>query len=400
MVIRDKKVGVISLGCDKNRVDTEKMLAQIKKRHQIVVNIEDAQILIVNTCAFLKSARQESVREILTCYQYKQNGKAEKIIVTGCLPQKFSKEVFNELTEADAFLGVADYQNINEIIDQIYLDKRINAVNSEVCQLKNEGLIKRVKTTKNYAYLKIADGCYNRCSFCLIPSIRGKYRSIESQKLIKEAKSLGEINELILVAQDTTRYGSDLTPKTTLAQLVRELTELENIKSVRLLYCYPEAITDQLIDEIANNEKVVKYIDVPFQHGDDRILKLMNRRGNSKDYLTLIEKLKSKIPSIAIRSTFMVGFPTEDEQAFNNLLDFIQKANLTNVGFFKYSREEDTKAYNFSPQVLATEKQKRYKIIGYEILSINRNILPNFLIEYFLCFLIFIQFLTNKKRRD
>ncbi len=362
-MIKGKNVGVISLGCDKNRVDTEKMIALIKQNHNIVGDIESAQIVIINTCAFLKSARQEAIGEILSVSSLKLNGNLEKIIVTGCLPQKYSKDIFNELIEVDAFLGVADYSNINKVINNIYNGDRINCVNYSVDKLINENLIDRVLSTNSYAYLKIADGCYNRCTFCAIPSIRGNYRSVPQDSLIKEAKSLGNVKELILVAQDTTRYGQDLTPKSSLSNLIKQLSSLDNIGSIRLLYCYPEAITDDLIEEIKTNEKVIKYIDVPLQHGDDKILKLMGRRGNSKFYLSLIKRLKKEIKGIAIRSTFMVGFPFEDERAFNNLLTFIEKAKLFHAGFFKYSREEGTPAYKLKNQVLAKDKNRRLKAV-------------------------------------
>ena len=376
---KNKKVGIISLGCDKNRVDTEKMIALIKQQHKIVNDIEKAQIIIINTCAFLKSARQEAISEVLSAYSLKENGVLEKIIVTGCLPQKYSNQIFNELKEVDAFLGVADYSNINEVIDQIYLEKRVNCVHHLVENLVNENLVDRSLSTNGYAYLKIADGCYNRCTFCAIPSIRGNYRSVEFNKLIEEAKALGKVKELILVAQDTTRYGSDLTPKTTLAKLVEELSKLENIGSIRLLYCYPEAVTEELINQIKNNPKVVKYIDIPLQHGDDRILKLMGRRGDSKYYLSLIKRLKKEIKGIAIRSTFMVGFPTEDQKAFDNLIKFIQKAKLFHAGFFKYSREEGTPAYKLKGQVLAKEKNKRLKAVYKTQQAVAQNNLKKFM---------------------
>lgn len=373
-MIESKKIGIISLGCDKNRVDTEKMIAKIKEQHQIVCNIEDAQIIVINTCAFLKTAREEAIEEILYSANLKKEGNVEKIIVTGCLPQKFIKDIYQELQEVDAFLGVCDYGKINEVIEQIYKNCRVNAVNYSVDKLINENLTKRTVSTDNYAYLKIADGCYNHCTFCLIPKIRGNYRSVKIEQLIKEAKSLGKVSELILVAQDCTRYGEDLFPKSSLVELIQKLSRLKNVGGIRLLYCYPEAITDQLIEEIKNNDKVIKYIDIPFQHGDDKILKLMGRRGNINNYLQLIEKLKNAVPEIAIRSTFMVGFPTEDEMAFNNLVEFIKKAKLRNAGFFKYSREEGTPAYQLKEQVKAVDKQKRLR----KIYSVQKNIIKEF----------------------
>ena len=354
----DKKlVGVISLGCDKNRVDTEKMLAIISKKHTLVSELERAQVIIINTCAFLESARQEAISEIFAANEYKKDGSAEKIIVTGCLPQKFIDELYSELYEVDAFLGVSDYEEINEVIERIYAGERVNAVGAprEACGKK------RVLTTDAYAYLKIADGCSNHCTYCLIPYIRGKYRSVPQEDLIEETKALGNINELILVAQDTARYGSDLTPKSTLAELIKEISALDNVKSIRLLYCYPENITDELIEQLKNNPKVVKYLDIPLQHADDKVLKLMNRKGTGEKYLQLIEKLRQEVSGIAIRSTFITGFPQESEDAFNNLVEFLQKAKLFNAGFFKYSQEDGTAAARLDGQIEEKVKDARLK---------------------------------------
>lgn len=355
--VTNKKIGVISLGCDKNRVDTEKALAVLKEKHTIVSNLDQAEIVLINTCAFLKTSREEAILEILSVAENKVNGMLEKIIVSGCLPQKFVNEIYYELKEVDAFLGVSDYGDILNIIDRIYHGERINAVG----QPSAECGVKRVLTTDNYAYLKIADGCSNHCTYCLIPKIRGAYRSIEKSSLIEEAKGLGDVKELILVAQDTAQYGVDLQPKCSLAELIRALSALSNIHSIRLLYCYPENITDELIHEFKFNAKLVRYIDIPFQHADDRILKLMNRKGTGEGYLYLIEKLKKEIKGIAIRSTFITGFPTETETEFNNLVEFLKKAKLFNAGFFKYSREEGTAAYKLEGQVSASVKTKRYK---------------------------------------
>lgn len=350
-------MGVISLGCDKNRVDTEKMLGVLSERHAIVNDIKRAQIIIINTCAFLKTSREEAIREILFAAEHKKNGEAEKIIVTGCLPQKFSAEIWKGFPEADAFLGVSDYASINDVIDEMYSGRRVNAVGVP----RGECGTKRVRTTDGYAYLKIADGCSNHCTYCLIPKIRGRYRSVPQEDLIKEVKELGFVRELILVAQDTARYGEDLCPKSSLSQLIRALSALPQVGSIRLLYCYPEHITDELINELKSNAKLIRYIDVPLQHADDGILKKMNRKGTGKEYLALIRRLKEEVPGIAVRSTFIAGFPGETEQAFNNLLSFIKEAELFNAGFFKYSREEDTAAYNLPDQIKASVKTARCK---------------------------------------
>lgn len=355
--IFDKKIGVISLGCDKNRVDTEKMLAVLSKRHELTSNISEAQIIIVNTCAFLESARSEAITEILSAARYKEIGVAEKLIVTGCLPQKFIDDIKDALFEADAFLGVSDYGQILSVIDRIYNKERVISVGTP----RGECGIKRVLTTDNYAYLKIADGCSNHCTYCLIPYIRGAFRSIPLKHLIEETKGLGDVKELILVAQDTAKYGADLGDGTNLVTLIRELTKLSNVHSVRLMYCYPENITDELIHEMKVNPKIVRYIDMPLQHADDAVLKLMNRKGTGDGYLALIEKLRREVKGIAIRSTFITGFPRESEEAFNNLVDFLRKAKLFNAGFFKYSKEEGTAAARLDGQISAGVKTARLK---------------------------------------
>lgn len=355
MVI-NKKVGVISLGCDKNRVDTEKMLSVLKKTQTITADIEQAQIIIVNTCAFLHQARKEAIEEILQVSAYKSE-KLEKLIVTGCLPQKYGRELFDSLAEADAFMGVSDYGRLQEVIDRIYAGERVFAVGEP----RSECVKARVLTTDGYAYFKIADGCSNHCTYCLIPSIRGKYRSTPMEELVEEAKSLGEVDELIFVAQDVTAYGRDLEPERSLPQLIRAVSALKNVRAIRLLYCYPENITEELIREFQGNPKLIRYIDIPFQHADDRILKLMNRKGTGEGYLALINRLKRDIPGIAIRSTFITGFPTEGEEEFGKLLDFIEKAKLFNAGFFKYSREEGTPAYRLDGQIAERVKTARLK---------------------------------------
>lgn len=351
-----KKIGVISLGCDKNRVDTEKMLSILSTEHTLTSDYDNANVIIINTCSFLESSRKEAIYEILSAIEMKKQG-LEKIIVTGCLPQKFLDDIKDELVEVDAFMGVSDYHQILQVIDRIYNGERV----IEVGAPRGECGVNRVLTTDGYAYLKVADGCSNHCTYCLIPAIRGKYRSVPMADLIAEAKSLGDVNELILVAQDTAKYGLDLEPQTSLVALIRELCKLENVKGIRLMYCYPENITDELIHELAVNAKMIKYIDMPLQHADDGVLKLMNRKGTGQGYLDLIAKLKQRVPGIAIRSTFIAGFPRESEEAFNNLTDFLQKAKLFNAGFFKYSKEEGTAAARLDGQVAGAVKTKRYK---------------------------------------
>ena len=373
-MLSEKVFGVISLGCDKNRVDTEKMLGLIKARgYKTTSELDKAQIVVVNTCAFLESARTEAIETILECADYK-NGNLEKIVVTGCLPQKFIDELYEPLQEVDVFLGIEDYEKLFEALEQSYQKgERANFVG----QGKDGYLRERVLTTdEHYAYLKIADGCYNHCTYCLIPKIRGKYRSYPMEELIREAESLGDTAELIIVAQDSTRYGEDLYGENRFVALLQALSKLDNIQKIRLLYCYPDVIGDELIDEIATNDKILKYIDIPLQHSENRVLKLMNRKGTREGYLSLLKKLRKKIPDIAVRSTFISGFPTETEEEFNQMQDFLRQAKFFNCGFFAYSREPDTAAYRLKGQIHHATKARRvralYKTqeeIAYSVLS-------------------------------
>ena len=376
-MLTEKKFGVISLGCDKNRVDTEKLLGLIKgKGCTLTDDLSEAQIVIVNTCAFLQSARQEAIETILECADYKQ-GNLEKIVVTGCLPEKFIDELFLPLQEADIFLGINDYEKIFEALEKSYA----NAERQNYVKKGKDGyLYNRVITTDEHvAYLKIADGCYNHCTYCLIPKIRGKYRSYPMENLLKEAEELGEIAELIIVAQDTTRYGEDLYGENRFVQLLQALSSLENIRTIRLLYCYPDVITDELIAEIRDNDKILKYMDIPLQHCEDRVLKLMNRKGTREKYLALFKKLRKEIPDIAIRSTFISGFPTETEEEFEGMLSFIEEAKLFNCGFFAYSKEPDTGAARMAPQVHSATKKRRVRKLYAKQESIAKEILQQFI---------------------
>ncbi len=356
-LIKEKTIGVISLGCDKNRVDTEKMLAVLGS-DKITQDQEEAQIIIVNSCAFLESSRKEAIETVFDVNELRKTGKLEKIVLTGCMPQKFVADMFDEFKEVDVFLGTSDYEFLPEAIELAYQGERVNFV-GKAKEFKEK---KRVVTTPlHYAYLKIADGCDNHCTYCLIPSIRGKYRSEKEEDLVAEAQSLGDVKELILVAQDVTRYGEDIYGENKFAELLRKLSALDNIGSIRILYCYPDKLTDELIAEIKNNDKIIKYLDIPLQHADPVVLKRMNRKGTGEGYLKLIAKLRKEIPDIAIRSTFIAGFPGETEEQFENLLEFIKEAKLTNAGFFAYSREEGTPAYRLPDQIDEKVKQSRVK---------------------------------------
>ncbi len=351
-----KTFGMISLGCDKNRVDGERLLGEIERHNcPITSNPAEAEVLIVNTCAFLNAAREESIGAILRADGYRKN-KLEKIVVTGCLPEKFIGELFPALTEGDVFLGVKDADELFPALERAYAGERVNCVG-----LGCGGRGGRVVTTPSHIkYLKIADGCFNHCTYCLIPKIRGKYLSYPMEELIAEAKSLGKTEELILVAQDTTRYGED-GGKNRLTELIEGLSAAENIGHIRLLYCYPEAITEDLIREVKENPKVLKYLDIPMQHSEDRILKLMGRRSGRGQLLSLIERLREEIPEIAIRSTFIAGFPSETEEEHRALLSFLREAKLENCGFFAYSREPETPAYKMQGQVHPSTKKRRVR---------------------------------------
>ncbi len=353
----DKVFGMISLGCDKNRVDGERLLGEIKRHGcRITDDIAKAQVLIVNTCAFLNAAREESIAAILEGNSLRKEGVLEKIVVTGCLPEKFIGELFPALEEGDVFLGVKDFSALFPALEEAYAKGRVNAVGRGDGRLPE----RLVSTMPHLKYLKIADGCFNHCTYCLIPKIRGKYVSYPMEDLIKEAKGLGETDELVLVAQDTTRYGEDL-GENKFVELIKKLSELDNICHIRLLYCYPEVITDDLIREVKENPKVIKYLDIPLQHSEDRILKLMGRRSRKEEIRALLQKLRREIPGIALRTTFIAGFPSETEEEHRALCDFLQEAQLENCGFFAYSREEDTPAYKLEGQVHPATKKRRVK---------------------------------------
>lgn len=353
------KIGIVSLGCDKNRVDTEVMLANlVKGGYEIVSEPELADVIIVNTCAFLESARKEAIQSALEMASYKTSGRCQKVIITGCLGQKFGEDVFDELYEVDAVVGTENYNDICDIVADTLKGER------KLYHSCAEGITfgSRILTTAPHvAYLKIADGCDNYCTYCLIPFIRGHFRSIEMDKLIEQASELAlkGVKELILVAQDVTRYGKDLYGEYKITALVRRLSEIKGIEWIRLLYCYPELLDDKLIEEIATNDKVVKYVDVPLQHVNDEILRKMNRRSNGKSIRELFDKLTNK--GIQVRSTFICGFPYETRATVQEVEDFLLKYKLRNVGFFAYSREDGTAAAKMDKQVPARTKQAYVK---------------------------------------
>lgn len=361
---KKKKIGFISLGCDKNRVDLEKMIFKCKAYGLTVVSDPSlANIIIVNTCSFLESSRLEAIENIVEMGGYKGKN-LEKLVVTGCLNELGYADLTDSLPEVDTFVRIKDNSNIVSILASLYDIK----INDEIA----EG---RVLTTANhYGYLKIADGCNNFCSYCLIPYIRGRNKSETVESLYDEALDLANkgVKELILVAQDVTKYGLDLYGKRAIVDLIRKLSTIDKIEGIRLLYCYPEEMTDELINEIATNPKVIKYLDIPLQHISNPILKAMNRKSTKQSIYELFEKLQTKIPNIVLRTTFILGFPNETKEDIEEIKLFLEKFKLQNVGFFKYSREEGTRAYSFDRQIDEEIKQERLDYLSqiqYEIQS-------------------------------
>lgn len=366
------KVGMVSLGCDKNRVDSEIILGKMSDEYEITNDPKKADIIIVNTCGFIESAKQESIDTILEMADYKINYKCKLLIATGCLTQRYGEELEKLIPEIDIMLGVNDYNKINEIItDFIEGNKRAAELLSYSDDNINEG--KRILTTqKESAYIRIAEGCNNFCTYCIIPKIRGKFRSRKMENIINEAKDLSKsgVQEIILIAQDTTLYGSDIYGKKSLHLLLQELSKIEGIKWIRVLYCYPEEIYDELIEEIANNNKVVKYLDLPIQHISDKILKLMGRKTSKQDIIDKIQKLRKSVPEIVLRTTFIVGFPNENDDDFNEIIEFLKEYKLDKVGVFTYSQEEDTPAAKMEGQISEPVKKKREE----ELMIVQKDI--------------------------
>lgn len=351
-----KRVSAISLGCDKNRVDLETILFSLKDYGFTITNdIYDSEIIIVNTCSFIQPAVKEAIDNILLAVKQKQN-KCEKVIVTGCLNERYLAEASQEFPEVDYFLRIKDYSKIIDVIEELY---GLDSTNYR-CDLG------RLQTTPlHYAFLKIADGCDNGCAYCTIPRIRGRYKSVPIETLIKQAKNLVKsgVKELIIVAQDVTRYGEDLYGENKLVELLEKLCGIKDLKWIRLHYLYPEKITKELLDFIKTHDKMAKYLDIPFQHIDEKILLDMNRRSNENDIRTLVKLIKTEYPSFIIRTTFIIGFPGETKAQFKKLCEFIKEYKLDNVGFFTYSREDKTKAYYMKKQIPEFIKRLRLKKI-------------------------------------
>ena len=370
------KVGFVSLGCPKNQLDTEVMLHEVLQAgYEITPEETEADIVIINTCAFIESAKQEAIDNILDVAWLKKHNNLQAIIVTGCLAERYREEIFKELPEVDALLGVGSIHNIVEAIKAVETKagrKKKYASFEDKEQVRLGG--DRVLTTPEYtAYLKIAEGCDNRCAYCAIPAIRGKFRSRPMEDLVAEAKQLEElgVRELNIVAQDITRYGLDMYGEYRLAELLHRITEATAIPWIRLLYCYPDKITDELVAEMRDNPRIVKYIDMPMQHISDHMLTAMNRHGDSALIRSVVEKLRREIPEIVIRTTFITGFPGETEEDFEELCTFVREMEFDHVGVFPYSREEDTPAYDFPDQIDSQVAQDRADMIMADQMEIN-----------------------------
>lgn len=371
------KIGMISLGCPKNQVDAERMLAQLDKNgFEIADCYEGVDAVIINTCGFIDAATQEAIENILEMAQLKEDGIVGKIIVTGCLAERQKDAVFENMPEVDAVFGIGADGDIAALVkDVIEGEKKYVMPDNALLPLTGERLL---TTPEYWSYLKIADGCSNRCTYCAIPSIRGNYRSVEFETLVQEANELAAAGtkELILIAQDTTNYGADLYGKSRLPELLDALCEIDGIEWIRMLYCYPDKITDELLETMARQPKILHYIDLPLQHADDGILRKMNRRGDSAFLRNVIDKIRTAMPDAVIRTTFIVGFPGEGEEEFENLSEFVNEMEFDRLGCFEFSPQEGTPAYDMEDQVDEDVKLRRGEIImqdQLEIVTLKNN---------------------------
>lgn len=355
------KVGFVSLGCSKNLIDTEMAIGLFKRNNfEIVNDVENAEIIIINTCGFIESAKQEAINTILEMAEYKEKGTCKYLIVMGCLVQRYRKELQKALPEVDLFIEINDYANYwDKILELLDEKEKPNKINN-LCYMDRV-----ISTGNKTAYLKIAEGCSNRCTYCAIPYIRGPYVSRPMEEVLEEAKKLAKdgIKELIVIAQDTTRYGEDLYGTSKLSDLLNELCKIDGFEWIRFLYAYPESITDELIQIVKNNPKICNYFDIPIQHISDSVLKRMNRRTTGKQIEELINKIKKQIPDVILRTSLIVGFPGETEEDFNKLYEFVKKGYFDKLGVFTYSKEDGTPAARLKEQIHPATKKKRYNLI-------------------------------------
>ncbi len=368
------KVGFISLGCSKNLVDTEVMLRRLyDKGFELTPNEEEAEIVVINTCGFIESAKRESIETILDVARLKECGKCKHIIATGCLVERYRNEVMDEMPEIDALVGVGSLCDIADACEAVMRGERYTSFRDKETSELGGGRI--ITTEPHTAYLKIAEGCDNRCTYCAIPLIRGRLRSRPIEDIVSEAQELESrgVREINLIAQDTTRYGLDLYGEYSLSRLVRELTEKTSIPWIRLLYCYPDKITDELVTELRDNPRLLKYMDIPIQHISDSVLTRMNRHGGSELIRSAVKRLRDEVPDIILRTTAMVGFPGESEEDFAQLCEFVKEARFDRFGAFTYSPEEGTAACDFDGAVDEQVKQDRYDILMQTQLAITEE---------------------------
>lgn len=357
-------VGMISLGCPKNQVDGEMMLSKLADAgFNIVSEIQDSDVMIVNTCGFIDDAKKEAIETILEVAEYKNAGLISAIVVTGCLAERYQDEIIKEMPEVDAVIGIGGNKDIVKACQKALMGIETTTFpNKCYLPLDDERML---STPSHWAYLKIAEGCDNRCAYCAIPGIRGKFRSRPIESVVNEAKVLAQkgIKEIILIAQDTTKYGQDIYGEYSLDKLLKQLVKIDGIEWIRLFYCYPQRITASLIDVIAENDKICKYIDIPLQHSDKSVLKSMNRIGDGDDYKELLTKMRDKIPGLALRTTFMVGFPGETDEQFENLCSFVKDIKFDKMGCFTFSPEEDTPAFDMDNQIDDEVKNRRQEVL-------------------------------------
>lgn len=366
------KVGLVSLGCSKNLVDSERMLKKLRAHgYELVTEFGESDVAVVNTCGFIQAAKEEAIETILEIGRLKAEGTVKKLILTGCLTERYREEAVKEFPEADAVIGIGDNKDIVDILDRVLHGEKIVRFSPKTdVELSGERII---STLPFFSYLKIAEGCSNCCTYCAIPMIRGKYRSTPMEDVLAEAQQLAEngVTELCVIAQDTTRYGEDLYGESKLPELLTKLCAIDGLKWIRVLYCYPERITDELIDVMAREDKIVKYIDIPIQHCNDEILKRMNRPSTKAALKELIAKLRAKMPDIVLRTTLITGFPGETEEQFEELAEFVQEMQFTRLGCFAYSQEDGTKAAEFPEQLDEETKAHRADIIMEQQMEIS-----------------------------
>ena len=367
------RVGMVSLGCAKNQVDAERMLYMLKEAgFEIVADAALSDVVIVNTCGFIETAKQEAIDTILEFCALKQEGRIKAVVCSGCLAERYRDEIIKEIPELDAVVSIGRNSDIVQVIRDIYAGEEHIKAFGEKEDLSIEG--ERILSTEPfYAYLKIAEGCDNRCSYCAIPRIRGRFRSRPMENIIEEAKDLAGkgVQELIVIAQDTTRYGKDIYGEYKLAELLRELCKIEGFKWIRTLYAYPDKITDELLDALAEEEKLVKYLDIPLQHCNKEVLKRMYRGGDRESYTALVKKIRERVPGIVLRTTLITGFPGETEEQFEELCEFVKEIKFERLGCFAYSAEEGTPAAEFDGQLSVKIKEKRSEIIMEEQMFIS-----------------------------